>query len=82
MVEALFFDEGPIFQMVPNRSAAPSLTNFVGQLLPLTRHRYREVGLDFLSSMGCTGAEWHKGGHAQVTLTKDRAPRVQKGNEG
>ena len=39
-------------------------------------------GLDFLSSKGCTGAEWHKGGHAQVTLTNDRAPRLQNGNGG
>ena len=29
------------------------------------------VALDLLITKGCTGAEWGKGGHAQVTLTID-----------
>ena len=37
--------------------------------------------LDLLITKGCTGAEWRKGGHAQVTLIIDRAPRGHNGTE-
>ena len=39
------------------------------------------MALDLLITKGCTGAEWRKGGHAQVTLTIDRAPRGHNGIE-
>ena len=40
------------------------------------------MGLDFLITKGRTGFEWRRGGHSQVTLIIDRAPKVHNGNEG
>ena len=98
VVEAFFLDEGPIltygtkpidgafidkFRDVEIQSRVlTGPTPFSGQFLPLTRHRWRGLGLDLLGTNGHIGAEWHRGCHSQVTWANDRAPRVHNGNAG
>ena len=77
VVEAFFLDKGPVLTYgtkpisdtlidklgeVEGRSRVlTSPTPFCGQLLSLTQHRCRGLGLDLLGTNGRTGAEWHRG---------------------
>ena len=80
VVEALFLDEGPIFTNGAKQIGGTlidklgevkiwsrvltGMTPFSDQLLSLTRHMWREVGIDLLITKGRTGAEWLRGGHS------------------